>query len=115
MIRILLTLLIVLFMVCAAAYAHPPSSLQVSYDRYSKTVKAKIDHPVTNVKTHYVAQVKVFLNGELAIDHKLKSQETESSEFLSYTMPDAEGGDAVRVEAYCSSFGKRFGEIKIER
>jgi desulfoferrodoxin (superoxide reductase-like protein) len=113
--RVWPVLLAAILLISQAAYAHPPSEIQLSYDKYSKTVKIKIDHPVTNTRTHFISEVKMFLNGEQVLDHKFKMQENEASHFLSYAIPDAENGDIVRVEAYCNSFGKKFGEVKIER
>jgi len=108
-------ILAAVLLMSGAAYAHPPSNMQVSYDKYSKTLRVKIDHPVTDTRSHFISEVKMSLNGAEVLDHKFKMQENEASHFLQYAIPDAENGDTVRVEAFCNSFGKRFGEIKIER
>jgi desulfoferrodoxin (superoxide reductase-like protein) len=95
-------------------YAHPPITIQLSYDEYSKAIKIKASHPVSNPRSHYIKVIKVKIDGDLVLEHTLRMQDTDASQFVQYTLPDVKPGDQVRVEAYCSSFGRKMKEIEIK-
>ncbi len=103
-----------LFLMAQSAYAHPPGNIKAIFDSSSRTLKVNISHIVTNPKSHYIREAYITLNGDKAIEQIIKLQETDSSQFLQYSIPDAEEGDTMRIEARCSSFGKKFKEIKVK-
>ncbi len=92
-------------------FAHPPSDIEISFDSATKTLKAVITHPVSNPKTHFINKVDVFLNGEEIVEHKISAQDNNSTQTVSYLIPDAKPQDTVSVEAYCNISGKLKKEI----
>ncbi len=110
--KLFLCLLMVLF--TGTAFAHPPTHVEVSFNRETKILAAKISHPVENPSTHYVAKVDVSLNGNEILTHEISRQDTENEQVVLYLLPDVKTGDEVSVEAYCSISGRLEKKIKIE-
>jgi desulfoferrodoxin (superoxide reductase-like protein) len=96
-----------------ASYAHPPSGIKALYENETKTLKVTVSHPVTNPETHYIDRIEVYLEGDKILEHKLSRQENDAAQYLSYTIPDAEKGDRIRVIIHCNSYGKRLEELKV--
>ena len=102
---------VLLYSTCV--YAHPPSDIIISYDPSSRIVKAVIVHSVSNPLTHYIVKVDVGLNGKEIVEHHISRQDNNDAQVVSYLIPDAQPGDTISVEAYCSISGKLEKEIKI--
>ncbi|MFH0827070.1 MAG: hypothetical protein V1923_04190 [Candidatus Omnitrophota bacterium] len=98
----------------ATALAHPPVHIEVSFNRETKILAAKISHPVENPSTHYIAKVDVALNGKEILSHEISRQDTQNEQVVLYLIPDIKTGDEVSVEAYCSISGKKERKITIE-
>ena len=96
----------------STASAHPPSDIKITYDFYTKTLKAVITHKVSDVKKHFINKVDVGLNGKKIISHAISQQDNLISQTVSYLIPDAKTGDVLSVEAYCNISGKLEKEIK---
>ena len=100
--------------VCSVVYAHPPSDINISFDTKTKMLKAVIMHNVTLRPTnHYINKVDIGLNGGEIIEHKISKQDNDLTQTVSYLIPDAQVGDMLSVEAYCSISGKLKKEIKV--
>ncbi len=112
--RMIFAAIVITLLAAQTVSAHPPSNIQLSYDKYTKTLKIKISHAVTDPRSHYIKDVTVAINGDIALTHTLKMQDTDTSQFLQYSLPDAKSRDRIRVQAHCSSFGKRLKEMTIK-
>ena len=112
-IKVLVSVLCLLFLICTLAYAHPPQDITITYDAATKTVKAVITHQVSNPQNHYIKKVDVGLNGKEVIEHSISRQDNNSTQIVTYLIPDAKAGDIISIEAYCSISGKLTKEIKI--
>ena len=110
--KLFLCLMMMLF--TGTAFAHPPVHIEISFNRETKILAAKISHPVENTSTHYVERVEVELNGKEILSHKISRQDTENEQVMLYLLPDVKTGDEVSVEAHCSMYGAREEKIKIE-
>ena len=97
-----------------AAYAHPPTDMSLSFDKYTKMLKVNVSHAVSDPRTHYVKEIEVSINGSKVLRHTLTKQDTDAAQYVQYTLPDVESGDIIRVDVRCSSFGKRMKELKID-
>lgn len=97
----------------STAYAHPPSDIKVTYDSITKILKAVIMHNVSDVKKHFINKVDVGLNGKEIIEHTISRQDNNTSQTVSYLIPDAKEGDILTVEAYCNISGKLKKQIKV--
>ncbi|MFA6216743.1 MAG: hypothetical protein WDL87_03720 [Candidatus Omnitrophota bacterium] len=110
-------LMVVLFFlgISTLAYAHPPSDIAITFDPASKILQAVITHPVSNPENHFINKVDIGLNGKEIVEHKISKQDNNSTQTVSYLLPDVKLGDTVSVEAYCSISGKLEKEIKITK
>ncbi len=107
-----LLVLVCFLAIAAVAYAHPPSDIAITFDPASKVLNAVITHPVSNPENHFIIKVDVGLNGKEVIEHAISRQDNNSTQTVSYLLPDVKPGDTVSVEAYCSISGKLEREIK---
>lgn len=94
------------FTIAVTAYAHPPSDIQITFDVKTKMLKAVIMHEVSNTLNHYINKVDVGLNGKAVISHSISRQDNNTSQTVSYLIPDAKEGDEVSVAGYCSLSGQ---------
>lgn len=101
-----------LMAVHSIAYAHPPSDIIITFYPASKILKAVIMHNVSDPENHFIRKVDVTLNGKQIIGQEISRQDNNSSQTVSYLIPDAKLGDTISVEAYCSISGVLEKEIK---
>ena len=104
--KIILSGFLVLILLSAAAYAHPPSDIKITFDPETKMLDAVILHGVSNPSKHYIKEVDVFLNGKEIIQQSISQQDNFDSQRVSFFIPDAKIGDVFSVEGYCSISGK---------
>ncbi len=113
--KIIILILFFLFVgSCAAAYAHPPSDIIISYDAGSHTLKAIIAHPVSNPKGHYIKKVDIALNGKEICELKFVQQDNNKTQTITYVISGVRPKDRLSVEAYCSISGKLKKEIEVK-
>jgi len=113
--KIAVFLIICLFVtVYSIVYAHPPSDIIITYDAATKTLKAVIMHNVSNPAGHFIKKVDIALNGQEIIEHKISRQDNNTTQTVTYLIPDTKAGDTLSVEAYCSISGKLEKEIKVK-
>lgn len=112
---VLLTLICFFTLACVEAWAHPPSDIQLKYTLSSRILSIIITHQVNDTKKHFINKVDVSVNRKEIITHAIKRQDNNSNQFAVYMIPDADIGDTIAVEAYCSISGKLKKEIKVAK
>jgi hypothetical protein len=86
--------------------ANPPSDISLNYDKATDQLSVTITHPIDDPTTHYIRNVKVTVNGRVAIDNDYKNQPAKDA--FTYTYPvQVNPGDEVRVTATCNLVGSR--------
>ena len=110
---VILVMFLSFFAVVSAAYAHPPSDIQISFDPATKMLQAVIIHNTSNPASHYIKKVDVALNGKEIIGQEISKQDNNESQTVHYLIPDAKEGDVISVEGYCSISGKLKKEFKV--
>lgn len=110
----LLIALSLIFALSSTAYAHPPSEIKLSFDPATKILTAVITHRVANPLNHYIKKVDVAWNGKEIIEQKISRQDNFATQAVSYLVPDAQSGDTLSVEGYCSISGKLAKEIIVQ-
>lgn len=95
------------------AYAHPPSDIIITFDPKTKILNAVIMHNVSNPQNHYIKKVDIALNGQEIIEHKISIQDNNTTQTVSYIIPEAKIADSISLEAYCSISGSLQKEIKV--
>jgi hypothetical protein len=101
-------LLCVLFGLSSKCLAHPPSDIILSYDEGSNILTVEIQHGVSNVKTHFISQVEVFVNDKKVIKQLISEQMRQDLQKVYYYLSDVGANDVIAVKAKCS----RFGDLK---
>jgi RNA-binding protein YhbY len=112
--RKIIAILIGVFLSSTTAYAHPPQDIQITFDAKAKMLSAVIVHNVSNPATHFIKEVDIALNGKEIIKQKMSRQDNNVSQSVMYVIPDANEGDLISVEGYCSISGKLSKEIKVQ-
>jgi hypothetical protein len=112
-IKIFFSALLLVLTGVAAAYAHPPSDITITFDQSTKMLRAVIAHNTNNPAGHYISKVDVGINGKEVIEHLISREDNNESQTVSYYIPDAKDGDLISVEGYCSISGKLKKEIKV--
>ncbi|MFH1854556.1 MAG: hypothetical protein ABH815_04515 [Candidatus Omnitrophota bacterium] len=110
---ILSCVLCLLILTATQAYAHPPTDIKTEYNLKTRILTAIITHPVADMAKHHVGKVDISLNGAEIIEHKIIKQDTNTTQFVVYMVPDAKVGDIISVEAYCNINGKLRKDIKV--
>ncbi len=110
--KFFLAVLLVLAL-CPRAFAHPPSSMEVTYDPYTKTVRASIVHQVGDPQSHSIGKVVVVVSGREAIRQQCRRQDDARGLTVAYRLPDAQPGDVITVEAYCTLGGEMKKDVTV--
>jgi len=110
-----ITILTVLFLFLSIqfSYAHPPSSIEASFDASTKMLSAVISHQVNNPTKHFIKEVEIELNGEEIIEREFKKQDDNAIQSINFEIPDASPGDLITIEAYCSISGKLTKKLSV--
>jgi hypothetical protein len=100
--------LALMFIQASPVNAHTPSNIVVVYDFPTQELSVTVTHGVTDVNTHYIAQIVVEKNSVQVDSEAYTSQEstTGMSETFSISAVD---GDTFRVTATCSISGNIVG------
>lgn len=113
--KIISGLVVIVFLAVAQlAYAHPPSTIKITFDEATKTLTAVIMHSTSNPAKHYISKVDIGLNGKEIKEITLSNQETNASQTITYVLPEAKAGDVISVEGYCSLRGTLTKKITVQ-
>lgn len=99
----------------SAAYAHPPTRIDLKYDPATQILAAVIFHPVQNAVRHYIIKVDVSINGKEVLTHQISRQATLEGQTVSYQITDVKKGDVLELEAYCNISGKKSEKKQIKQ
>jgi hypothetical protein len=90
--------------------AHPPKSIDLSYDAAKATLMVKVWHNVGDSESHRISRITVFL-GDEQIAEKLYQNKQQAPEYqeetFAFSVKPLKKGDLVKVKASCSRFGKK--------
>ena len=95
-------------------FAHPPQDIVLEYDVNTITLNVTITHQVSNPDNHYIYKVEIKKNEVLFLTENYDSQPSTLSFTYSYSV-DAQGGDVLKVTAYCNIAGSITREITVPR
>jgi hypothetical protein len=94
------------------AYADPPQDIALNYNAQAQTLTVTITHPSSFTGLHYVKQVQITKNHELAAKNDYTSQPGKKTFAYTYSIPAA-ANDILEVTAACSIQGKKTATLKI--
>ncbi len=95
------------------AIAHTPSSISMDYNYSSNVLEFRVNHAVSDVNTHYIELIEIFVNDVFNQSRPYTSQTTTSYHEDTFTVP-ADIGDVIKLVAYCNVAGSLTDEIVIE-
>ena len=94
------------------AYADPPQDVVLSYNMQSQTLTVTVTHPSSFTGFHYIKQVKITKNNELAEKNDYGSQASKTTFVYTYKVPAA-ANDILEVTATCNIHGKKTVTLKV--
>jgi len=98
-----ITALILLLLVSGVS-ANPPSDLNLTYNQTSGNLSATFTHQVADPATHYLKNVRIWVDGNETINEDYTSQPT--SDVFSYVYPlNVNEGTMIEVSGECNIFG----------
>jgi desulfoferrodoxin (superoxide reductase-like protein) len=89
--------------------AHPPKSIDLSYDGEKAALTVKVWHKVGNPQNHYIEKIVVFRGQEQVAEKTYERQQTNEyqEEIFVFSETPLKKDDQVKVRAYCSIAGKK--------
>ncbi len=112
--KVLGMMAIMLLVMADVASAHPPSKVDLNYDKATKTLSSTMIHHTWNTTMHKISKVEVSVNGKLLKVERFARQFNKIEQRLSITLEDIKPGDEISIMAYCNIFGKRGASLKVE-
>jgi len=94
------------------AYADPPQDVVLSYNMQAQTLTVTVTHSSSFTGFHYVKQVKITKNNELAGKNDYRSQPSKTTFVYTYNVPAAVN-DILEVTATCNIQGKKTAMLKV--
>jgi hypothetical protein len=91
--------------------ADPAKKVTLSY----KDGKLKIvaDHPVKNVKKHYIDKIIIMVDEKEVNVIKPTEQSTSQAETIEIAVPEIKAGSLVRVKTHCNEFGTKSAKLQL--
>ncbi len=111
--RILILALVFAVLAVPAAFAHPPSLVDISLTDTGK-VQVMVTHAVGNPKEHYIEKIELFING-VKLEEREYASQLGNQQIDVFKVPGLAAGDKISARAYCNKGGERSGEMIIEQ
>lgn len=89
--------------------AHPPKSIDLSYDAVKAELMVKVWHKSGNPESHFIDKISVLLGDESLAEKTYSKQQSGESqeEIFVFNAKPLKKGDLVKVRASCNKFGKK--------
>lgn len=94
--------------------ADPAKKVTVTYSKESKKLSVVIDHPVANVKTHFIDVITIVVDGKVVKEIKPTKQTSLKAETLDVEIPEIKAGSKVEVKTHCNEFGTKSGKLTVK-
>ena len=105
-------LAIVLFMP-QQTFADPPQDVVLNYQIKTQTLTVTIKHPSTFTGFHYIKQIKIKKNNELAEKKSYSSQPGKTAFEYTYSVPAA-ANDMLEVTVFCNIQGHKTVTLTVQ-
>ena len=112
--RIALLTIICFMLLLNNAYAHPPSKIDINYDKATNTISSVIKHKSFFKKKHRISNVEILINGELVKTEVFDIQFNRKEQRFSSVLENIKDGDEISIVAYCNLYGKRTASMQVE-
>ena len=110
---VILGLLIFSFSSISLIGAHAPSSMDLVFDYDTDTLTVKVYHSVSDINTHNIELIQVYVNGLINETRGYSVQTTTSFHEDTFVIP-AVHGDIIMVNATCNISGNVIDQITLD-
>jgi len=111
--KILFTVLMLFFLICITAIAHPPREVVAEFNLENNVLSVNVTHNVGGDPVHFIENITVSHDGKEIIVQQISKQLGDSQTFL-YFIPEAEEGDEIEIVAVCNIFGEKSYKFTIK-
>ena len=101
------------FVVSALTSAHSPSTVVLDFNFATQTLSVTVNHGVSDINTHYIETLEIFVNDVLNHTENYSSQTSTSSLVDSFAIL-ALDGDIIKVIATCNIAGSLTGQVTVQ-
>jgi hypothetical protein len=110
----LLLFALVMVFSAGAAWSHPPSDLELLYNREGGVLEVHAPHSVPDGKRHYINLFTLSLNGQLMYRLEPAWQVDGKAAAACFHVGDLPKGAVLEVEAVCSRAGNLKKSLTVE-
>ncbi len=114
MFRVFVFAVVLTLVMATGAFAHPPQSVELDFDKENGVMTATISHAVSDPVAHYIFKVVVKVNGEIIEDQELEGQDDEAGLVYETVIEGLTAGDTVELTAYCNKGGEKSASFVVE-
>lgn len=94
------------------AKADPAKKVNLSYQ--NGKLKIEAIHKVKDVKTHFIDQIVINVDGKDVKTLSPRAQSSPEAEVLEVVVPEIKKGSKVEVTTRCNQFGLKSGKLTVE-
>lgn len=95
-------------------YAHPPSSIDLAYNKNSQVFTLTINHLIAG-KGHFIKQITININGEKIQSKTYPFQNNKRIVNFSFPKPEYEKDNMLSVEVTCNRTGPVTKDFSIDK
>jgi hypothetical protein len=92
--------------------AHSPSTVDLQYDLDTQTLDVTISHSVSDVNSHYIEEIRIWIN-DVSIQNETYTSQTSTTQHQDSFNIAATDGDVIKVLAICNVSGSLTDEITV--
>lgn len=100
-------ILVALLTFTQVVLAHPPSKVDLDFNRETGILTVTAIHPVEDRTEHFIYLIEVKVNDENMVVQHFLSQLYAEKQVVPFFMHDLKAGDKLEVTAHCNIFGKK--------
>ncbi len=93
--------------------AHSPSDMILDYNFATDVLTVRVNHGVSDVNTHYIELIEIWVNDVLNVTRGYTSQTTTAYHEDTFDVP-AVHSDIIKVKATCNIAGSYQNQITVE-
>ncbi len=111
--RLIVQVTFLFFFSITAAWSHPPSKMQFSYNPLDRILSITVIHPTADTMKHYIDEITVEYNNAKRVVQTFISQLNGNEQKAVYLLFDVKPGDSVEVTGKCNMYGKKKEKYQI--
>ncbi|HNX01784.1 MAG TPA: hypothetical protein PLE74_06345 [Candidatus Cloacimonadota bacterium] len=110
---ILISILVFVF-TSAVAWAHPAKRIDLTFNKNTKVLAAKVVHDVKDNVKHYTKNIQITVNKRDVLTHDLTMQDNLQGGMYMYKLNDVKPGDTISLTTTCNFVGTKTASITVK-